>query len=78
MTSAFSDPEEEAIILDRRRRLLATIRELPVELREVVACRYLLELTEAETALTLKLPAGTVKSRLHRALSTLRTEVSDD
>jgi RNA polymerase sigma factor (sigma-70 family) len=73
-----SDPEEEAIIVDRRRRLLATIRGLPVELREVVACRYLLELTEAETALTLKLPAGTVKSRLHRALSMLRTEVSDD
>lgn len=73
-----TDPEEEAIIVDRRRRLLATIRDLPVELREVVACRYLLELTEAETAVTLKVPAGTVKSRLHRALITLRTEVSDD
>jgi RNA polymerase sigma factor (sigma-70 family) len=73
-----SNPEEEAMITDRRRRLLATIRELPVELREVVACRYLLELTEAETAVTLKVPAGTVKSRLHRALSTLRTEVSHD
>jgi RNA polymerase sigma-70 factor, ECF subfamily len=73
-----TDPEEEAIIVDRRRRLLATIRDLPVELREVVACRYLLELTEAETAVTLKEPAGTVKSRLHRALNTLRTEVSHD
>ena len=73
-----SNPEEEAMITDRRRRLLATIRELPVDLREVVACRYLLELTEAETAVTLKVPAGTVKSRLHRALNTLRTEVSHD
>ena len=28
-----SNPEEEAMITDRRRRLLATIRELPVDLR---------------------------------------------
>ena len=34
-----------------------------------MACRYLLELSEAETAMVLRLPAGTVKSRLHRALS---------
>ena len=50
---------------------------LPVELREVVACRYLLELSEAETAAALGIPAGTVKSRLHRALTMLRKEVAD-
>jgi DNA-directed RNA polymerase specialized sigma24 family protein len=38
----------------------------------VVQCRYLLELTEAETATILGLPAGTVKSRLSRALTRLR------
>jgi RNA polymerase sigma factor (sigma-70 family) len=73
-----SDPEEEAVTIDRRDRLLASVRQLPVELRDVVSCRYLMELSEAETAVALKLPAGTVKSRLHRALASLRTEVSDD
>jgi RNA polymerase sigma-70 factor (ECF subfamily) len=41
-----------------------------------VTCRYLLELSEAETAVTLDIPAGTVKSRLSRALARLRTELS--
>jgi RNA polymerase sigma factor (sigma-70 family) len=72
------DPEEEAVSTDRRDRLLASVRRLPVELRDVVSCRYLLELSEAETAIALNVPAGTVKSRLHRALEGLRTEVSYD
>jgi RNA polymerase sigma factor (sigma-70 family) len=71
------DPEEEAMSADRRRRLLSGVRQLPVPLREVVSCRYLLELSETETALALGLPAGTVKSRLHRALTNLRKEVGD-
>jgi RNA polymerase sigma factor (sigma-70 family) len=72
------DPEEEAMSADRRQRLLSGVRRLPVALREVVSCRYLLELSEAETATALGLPAGTVKSRLHRALENLRGEVGDD
>jgi RNA polymerase sigma factor (sigma-70 family) len=73
------DPEEEALSTDRRDRLLASVRRLPIELRDVVSCRYLLELSEAETAVALKLPPGTVKSRLHRALASLRqTEVSHE
>jgi RNA polymerase sigma factor (sigma-70 family) len=71
------DPEEEAMSADRRQRLLSDVRQLPVALREVVSCRYLLELSEAETSMTLGLPAGTVKSRLHRALESLRREVGD-
>jgi RNA polymerase sigma-70 factor (ECF subfamily) len=45
--------------------------------REVVTCRYLLDLDEAETAAVLGWPRGTVKSRLSRALAILR-EVVDD
>ena len=40
--------------------------------RLVVTCRYLLGLSEAETAAALGIPAGTVKSRLHRGLRRLR------
>jgi DNA-directed RNA polymerase specialized sigma24 family protein len=38
----------------------------------VLACRYLLELSEEETAAALDVPAGTVKSRSARALERLR------
>ena len=73
-----SDVADEAIDAARRDQLLGSVRRLPTELREVVVCRYLLELSEKETAGTLGLRPGTVKSRLHRALGRLRTEVSDD
>jgi RNA polymerase sigma-70 factor (sigma-E family) len=39
--------------------------------RDVVVLRYFAHLGERETALALKIPAGTVKSRLSRALSEL-------
>ena len=45
--------------------------------REVVSCRYLLDLDEAETAAVLGWPRGTVKSRLHRALRRLQSNLGD-
>ncbi|WP_392542682.1 RNA polymerase sigma factor [Oryzobacter telluris] len=72
------DPAEAAVAAERRSRLLAAVRRLPEPSREVVVCRYLMELTEAETATALDLPAGTVKSRLSRALGHLREELADD
>ena len=73
-----ADVADAALGAVRRDRLLAGVRRLPHDLREVVACRYLLELSEAETAGTLGIAAGTVKSRLHRALVRLREEVGDE
>ena len=73
-----ADVEDSALDTVRRDRLLSGVRRLPEDLREVVACRYLLELSEAETATTLGIPSGTVKSRLHRALARLREEVGDE
>ena len=40
--------------------------------REVVVLRYLLDWSEGDIAAALEVPAGTVKSRLNRALSRLR------
>jgi DNA-directed RNA polymerase specialized sigma24 family protein len=71
------DPESSALTAERHAELLRGVRGLARGLREVVACRYLLELSEAETAATLRIPAGTVKLRLHRALTILRQEVND-
>ena len=66
-------PSPEAALLEQeqRARLLAAIEALSEEHRQVVACRYLLGLTEAETAAALGCRRGTVKSRLSRALDRL-------
>lgn len=72
------DPEGAVVDAERQAELLSRVRGLPPPLRAVVACRYLLELSEAETAAALQLPTGTVKSRLHRALAVLRQEVVAD
>jgi RNA polymerase sigma factor (sigma-70 family) len=61
---------------ERRARLLAAIESLSARDRAVVTCRYLLELSEAETARILGWPAGTVKSRLSRALRKLHAELA--
>jgi RNA polymerase sigma-70 factor (ECF subfamily) len=71
------DPADEALSNERRRELLVALRALPEQYRLVVTCRYLLDLDEQETATVLGWPRGTVKSRLHRALGRLRTQLPD-
>ena len=44
---------------------------LDVKLRSVVVCRLLLDWSVEETATALRVKPGTVKSRLHRALTSL-------
>ncbi len=51
------------------------IAALPDHHREVVVLRYLLDWSEGDIAAALRVPAGTVKSRLNRALSRLRQEL---
>jgi RNA polymerase sigma factor (sigma-70 family) len=63
-----------ALRADERRALYAALAALPERQRLVVAYRYLLDLSEQETATALRLPAGTVKSRLSRALGQLRVD----
>jgi RNA polymerase sigma factor (sigma-70 family) len=74
---AAPSPEAAALAGDARRELLAAVAALPARQRDVVACRYLLALSEAETAVVLGLAEGTVKSRLSRALGRLRTTLID-
>ena len=65
-------PEAELVAGDERRRLLAALDGLPDDARVVLGCRYLLGLSENETAAALDLRRGTVKSRTARALERLR------
>ncbi len=48
------------------------VANLPQALREVVALRYLFDLSQEQVAQHLAIPVGTVKSRLNRALRLLR------
>jgi RNA polymerase sigma factor (sigma-70 family) len=70
-------PSPEAALLDSQRRaeLLAALSRLSERDRVAIACRYFLELSEAEMAAAMRCQRGTVKSRLARALSRLRKEV---
>lgn len=55
--------------------VLGALAGLPAGQRRVVLLRYWLDLTEAQTAETLGIRVGTVKSQCARALSTLRGTV---
>jgi RNA polymerase sigma-70 factor (ECF subfamily) len=57
-----------------RTELAATLATLPTDQREVVLLRFVDDLTLDEIAQALDVPTGTVKSRLHRALETLRRD----
>ncbi|MEU5722480.1 sigma-70 family RNA polymerase sigma factor [Micromonospora sp. NPDC047738] len=57
---------------ERRAMLVQALRRLPVKDREVIVCRFFLDLSEDETVAMLGWPRGTVKSRTYRALAKLR------
>ncbi|MFJ8868142.1 RNA polymerase sigma factor [Streptomyces sp. NPDC102473] len=73
-----ADPVVAALAQERRTLLTAALDELSEEQRQVVTCRYLLEMGEAETAQTLGWPRGTVKSRLNRALRKLERRLGGE
>jgi RNA polymerase sigma-70 factor (ECF subfamily) len=68
-------PEAVALAAERRRELLAAVNALRDDDQHVIACRFFLQLSEAETADVLGCARGTVKSRLSRALDRLRRQL---
>ncbi len=65
-------PEVAALAAERDAALLDALNALTSDDRNVIACRYFLDLSEAEMAVALGVPRGTVKSRLFRALRRAR------
>jgi RNA polymerase sigma-70 factor (ECF subfamily) len=65
-----------AVADEQRRELLAELNALRDDDRLAIACRYFLELSEAETASAIGCAPGTVKSRLSRALQRLRQQLA--
>jgi len=68
--AAVSNPTDNVAL--ESTALWQAVRRLKLADQQAIYMRYFLELSEAETAQILQLPAGTVKSRLHRALDRLR------
>jgi RNA polymerase sigma-70 factor (ECF subfamily) len=73
---AAPSPESAVLARETHEVLLEAINALRDEDREIIGARYFLELSEAETADTLGLARGTVKSRLSRALGRLREQLA--
>ena len=70
--------EDTTVGRDEAGSLVAVMRTLPRRQREVLACRYVLEMSVAETAQLLEISSGSVKAHTHRGLQALqqRIEVS--
>ena len=72
---AAPSPEGAALEHERSADLLEAVSRLEERDRDVLVCRYFLELSEEETAAVLDVRRGTVKSRTARALERLRAVV---
>lgn len=70
-----ADHQARFAVIDQIERGL---QRLTVDERAVLVLTYYLDLPNAEIASVLGIPSGTVKSRLHRAISALRATVDAD
>ena len=68
-------PEDTTVGRDEIGSLVAMMRNLPRRQREVLACRYVLELSIAETAQLLEISEGSVKTHAHRGLQSLQQRI---
>jgi len=73
-----SAPDAAVLAAERREELLEALGGLREEARLAIACRYFLGLSEGETAAALGCARGTVKSRLSRALKSLRAQIGEE
>jgi RNA polymerase sigma-70 factor, ECF subfamily len=70
-----NSPRQAAERAEEADRVRAAINALPDAIREVVALHYGAGLSIRETAHAMRLPEGTIKSRLHSAIHTLRSRL---
>ncbi len=75
--SGGDEPDDAATRSDVQRRITRAIASLPAEQRVVVVLRDLQGLSYEEIAAALRIPAGTVRSRLSRGREALRKHLAD-
>ncbi len=64
--------------VSQRRELVAALSRLPMAQRAVIVLRFVEDLSVAETAQSLRISEGTVKSYTSRAIATLRGLLDSD
>jgi len=69
-----ANPEQATLAAERRHRLWRAVSLLPATKREILVLRDFHDLSYAEIAQVLRIPIGTVMSRLHAARKGLRRE----
>lgn len=69
-------PEDAVVTESERRRVIDAMNRLGSDDRLVIALRHFEQLSELEMAQSLDCPAGTIKSRLSRAMTRLRHELT--
>lgn len=86
VTDAFLSNEEKDVVLESAyveekedmKYVRDAVDKLPTKLRMTVILFYFFDLGEKRTARVLKIPVGTVKSRLNKAKKILKEELADE
>ncbi|HET8988916.1 MAG TPA: sigma-70 family RNA polymerase sigma factor [Humibacillus sp.] len=71
------DAATDVVARDEASRLAEQVRDLPRRQREVITCRYYLQLSGRETAELLEIGIGSVKRHAHRGLATLQSRLEE-
>lgn len=72
------DPEDATELSMEQKRIQKALANLPEDQRQAVALAYFQGMTHTEIAETLKVPLGTVKTRIRLAIQKLREMLRDD
>lgn len=64
--------EQQAMLAEHHRSVVEALRGLPERQREAIVLRYYADLSEADTALTMGVSRGAVKSHTSRGMAALR------
>lgn len=72
------DPEDATELSMEQKRIQKALANLPEDQRQAVALAYFQGMTHTEIAETLKVPLGTVKTRIRLAMQKLREMLRDD
>lgn len=75
LVRAEDDTEQATVQRLENVAVAEALGRLQLKDREVLGCRFVVEMSEAETAEVLDVPIGTVKSRTSRALAKLQSEL---
>ena len=77
MEQAQASPEESYLVSEKVRIVQCAVDKLPEKLKVCILLFYMEELSVSQIAVVLKVPEGTVKSRLYQARKRLEKELEN-